>query len=114
MALSVVFENWDGEHGGAIYCQCFFSRQEKCDTCRGEKFITIPGPWEHVLERRAQEYLEAVMMIVCALSGDAPFPRCPSDLLSEPAKWVAAFWFLHPYATREIKEHRKRCQPQSP
>lgn len=50
--------------------------------------------------------MRAVVLVIRSIHGE--FPRHPNELFEQPAKWVAAFDFLLPYAQREIEEHRKR------
>ena len=110
-----MFGRWDFDHEGTIDCWCALDkeRQRDCERCQHQGFITVHGTAEDAIGDHAYDYFGAVMLIVRALQGETPYPRTPGELYDEPAKWIAAFEFLAPFAAKEIEEHRKRCQQQT-
>ena len=88
-----------------------FSNVTNCDVCLNQRNIEIPGKPIDAMGDHANDYLESAILIVRALQGETMFPRCPTELYAQPAKWMAAFDFLQPFAQLEIKQYLDSLKP---
>lgn len=104
----MLFEGWEGGQQGTIHCQACFHRDDaaECPECRRARIVVLAGPYEEHLEGDPNDIFRAATTIV--QSAQHEFPRSATEWLAQPARWIAAYEFLLPYAAVELEAKRKR------
>lgn len=81
---------------------------ENCDVCLNRGVLTIWGKIDDFLGPHSDRYFAVVVSVIRAIQGEMPFPRTPIEVMDQPAKWMAVFEFLQPFAVKEIEAKRER------